>query len=97
MQEELNILEHKLLQLVQQVQLLRKENTDLRQELAYAMAENEHLTEQSNAVRAKLGNLLTQLADEVLGQGADTASVAPKPAPLTFAPESASAEADEAA
>lgn len=95
MQEELNILEHKLLQLVQQVQALRKENTDLRQELAYAMAENEHLTEQMNAGRAKLGNLLTQLADEVLGQPLAVAPVVTAGSPVE--PQDDFAEADGAA
>jgi len=61
MDAELDSLDAKIGQLVQLCHRLRKENSDLRQELAAAQILNRQLSERIEAARARLESLLTRI------------------------------------
>ena len=61
MDAELDSLDAKIGQLVQLCHRLRKENSDLRQELAAAQILNRQLSERIEAARTRLDSLLTRI------------------------------------
>lgn len=61
MESELNSLEEKINQFVRLCQQLRRENIQLRQQLAGATSENKHLAEKISAATDQLETLLTQI------------------------------------
>jgi cell division protein ZapB len=63
MEAELTVLDDKISQLVQLMQKLRKDNSQLRQNLASVQSENKRLSEKMNAAKARLEALLTQIPD----------------------------------
>lgn len=63
MQNELDILEQKLLQLVQVARHLRRENHQLRQELAAALSANRQSQDKIEQAAARLERLLNQIPD----------------------------------
>jgi cell division protein ZapB len=65
MEAELTALDDKISQLVQLTQKLRKDNFQLRQNLASVQNENKRLSEKVNAAKARLETLLTQIPDGV--------------------------------
>lgn len=65
MEAELNALDDKITQLVQLCQKLRKDNSELRQQLASALSENKQLAEKVRLAKARLEALLDQIPDRV--------------------------------
>jgi cell division protein ZapB len=63
MEAELTVLDDKINQLVQLTQKLRKDNSQLRQNLASVQSENKRLSDKVNAARNRLESLLTQIPD----------------------------------
>ena len=63
MEAELTSLDDKISQLVQLTQKLRKDNSQLRQNLASAQSENKRLAEKVTTAAGKLETLLTQIPD----------------------------------
>jgi cell division protein ZapB len=63
MQAELTALDDKISQLVQLTQKLRKDNSQLRQNLASAQSENKRLAEKVNTAKARLETLLAQIPE----------------------------------
>jgi len=64
MQTELNALENKLGQLVQQVQHLRADNHRLRQELATAQSQGRQANDKIATASQRIERLLAQLPEE---------------------------------
>jgi cell division protein ZapB len=64
MEAELDTLDEKINQLVQLCQRLRKDNHELRQQLAAAQNESKQLTDKIESARARLENLLTRLPED---------------------------------
>ena len=65
MKTELTGLDDKIRQLVQLTQKLRKDNSELRQNLVSAENENKRLSEKVTTARTRLEALLTQIPDGV--------------------------------
>ena len=63
MEAELTVLDDKISQLIQLTQKLRKDNTQLRQNLAAAQSENKRLAEKVNSAKTRLENLLAQIPE----------------------------------
>jgi cell division protein ZapB len=63
MQAELTALDDKISQLVQLTQKLRKDNSQLRQNLASAQSENKRLAEKVNTAKTRLESLLAQIPE----------------------------------
>ncbi len=63
MQAELTALDDKISQLVQLTQKLRRDNSQLRQNLTSAQSENKRLSEKVNTAKARLETLLAQIPD----------------------------------
>jgi cell division protein ZapB len=63
MEAELTALDDKISQLVQLTQKLRKDNSQLRQNLASAQSENKRLAEKVNTAKVRLESLLAQIPD----------------------------------
>ena len=63
MEAELTALDDKISQLVQLTQKLRKDNSQLRQNLASAQSENKRLAEKVNTATVRLETLLAQIPD----------------------------------
>jgi cell division protein ZapB len=63
MEAELTALDDKISQLVQLTQKLRKDNSQLRQNLASVQSENKRLSEKVNTAKTRLEALLTQIPD----------------------------------
>ena len=63
MDSELKTLDDKIGQLITLTQKLRKDNTQLRQNLASVQNENKRLSEKVNTAKARLETLLTQIPD----------------------------------
>ena len=63
MEAELKSLDDKISQLVQLTQKLRKDNSQLRQNLASAQSENKRLAEKVNTAKVRLETLLAQIPD----------------------------------
>ena len=63
MEAELTALDDKISQLVLLTQKLRKDNSQLRQNLASVQSENKRLAEKVNAAKARLEALLAQIPD----------------------------------
>ena len=63
MEAELTALDDKIGQLVELTQKLRRDNSELRQNLALVQSENKKLTDKVNIAKARLENLLTQIPD----------------------------------
>ena len=63
MEAELTSLDDKISQLVQLTQKLRKDNSQLRQNLASAQSENKRLAEKVNTAAVRLETLLAQIPD----------------------------------
>ncbi len=63
MEAELTALDNKISQLVQLTQKLRKDNSQLRQNLASAQSENKRLAEKVNTAAVRLETLLAQIPD----------------------------------
>ncbi len=66
MDAELRSLEDKVNQVVALCQRLRKDNHDLRQQLATTLNDNKQLAEKIAVASARLESLLTQIPDEQL-------------------------------
>lgn len=64
MENELNALEGKLTQLIQVSGKLRKENHQLRQELAHALSSNRQHADKLETAKARLEKLLATLPEE---------------------------------
>jgi cell division protein ZapB len=64
MEAELDALDDKISQLVQLTQKLRRDNTQLRQQLATAQDENKRLAEKVNSAKVRVETLLTQIPDD---------------------------------
>jgi len=64
MDAELDSLDGKIAQLVQLCHRLRKDNSDLRQELASAQVLNRQLSERIEAARTRLESLLTKIPED---------------------------------
>jgi len=64
MEAELNSLDEKINQLVQLCHRLRKDNHELRQQLAAAQNESKQLTEKIETARGRLENLLSRLPED---------------------------------
>jgi len=64
MEAELNTLDEKINQLVQLCHRLRRDNHELRQQLAAAQNENKQLRDKIGNARARLEGLLTRLPEE---------------------------------
>ena len=64
MEAELNTLDEKINQLVQLCQRLRKDNHELRQQLAAAQNESKQLTDKIESARARLESLLNRLPED---------------------------------
>ncbi len=65
MDAELDSLDAKIAQLVQLCQRLRKDNSDLHQELGVVRAENRQLSDRIEAARARLEALLENIPEEM--------------------------------
>ena len=65
MKAELTSLDDKISQLVQLTQKLRKDNSELRQNLASAQSETKRLAEKVNTATVRLETLLAQIPDGV--------------------------------
>jgi cell division protein ZapB len=63
MEAELNALDEKIAQLAKLCQKLRGDNTQLRQQLASAQAENRRLAEKVATARTRIESLLNQIPD----------------------------------
>jgi len=63
MEAELNALDEKVSQLAQLCQKLRKDNNQLRQQLAAALSESKRLAEKVNTAATRLEGLLNQIPD----------------------------------
>jgi len=63
MEAELNALDEKVSQLAQLCQKLRKDNSQLRQQLATAQSESKRLAEKVNTAATRLEGLLNQIPD----------------------------------
>ena len=63
MEAELTVLDDKISQLIQLTQKLRKDNSQLRQNLAAAQSENKRLAEKVNSAKTRLENLLAQIPE----------------------------------
>ncbi len=63
MEAELTALDDKISQLVQLTQKLRKDNSQLRQNLASVQSENKRLSDKVNTAKARLETLLEQIPD----------------------------------
>ena len=63
MEAELTTLDDRISQLVQLAQKLRKDNSQLRQNLASVQSENKRLSEKVNTAKARLEALLTQVPE----------------------------------
>jgi cell division protein ZapB len=63
MEAELNALDDKVAQLVQLCQKLRKDNSQLRQQLVTAQSESKRLAEKVNTAATRLEGLLNQIPD----------------------------------
>jgi len=63
MEAELNALDDKVTQLAQLCQKLRKDNSQLRQQLATAQSESKRLAEKVNTAKTRLEGLLNQIPD----------------------------------
>jgi len=63
MEAELNALDDKVTQLAQLCQKLRKDNNQLRQQLATAQSESKRLAEKVNTAATRLEGLLNQIPD----------------------------------
>ena len=63
MEAELTSLDNKISQLVQLTQKLRKDNSQLRQNLASVESENKRLAEKVNIAKTRLETLLAQIPD----------------------------------
>jgi cell division protein ZapB len=63
MEAELTALDEKISQLVQLTQKLRKDNSQLRQNLASAESENRRLADKVEIAKARLEGLLAQIPD----------------------------------
>ena len=61
---ELDILDDKIIQLVQLCHRLRSDNQDLRQQLAAAQSANKQLSEKIALARTRLETLLSRLPEE---------------------------------
>ena len=64
MEAELDSLDDKINQLVQLCHRLRKDNHELRQQLAATQNESKQLTEKIETARARLENLLSRLPED---------------------------------
>lgn len=64
MDAELRALEERVAQLVELTHQLRKDNRDLRQELAQTANDNKRLSEKVEAAKARLAGLLAHLPEE---------------------------------
>ncbi|MCW5620870.1 MAG: cell division protein ZapB [Burkholderiales bacterium] len=64
MEAELDSLDTKIAQLVQLCHRLRKDNTDLQQELAAAKSQNRELSDKIEAARARLEALLSRIPED---------------------------------
>jgi cell division protein ZapB len=64
MEAELTALDEKISQLVQLTQKLRKDNSQLRQNLASAESENRRLADKVEIAKARLEGLLAQIPDD---------------------------------
>jgi cell division protein ZapB len=63
MEAELTVLDDKISQLIQLTQKLRKDNSQLRQNLASVQTENKRLADKVNAAKSRLETLLAQIPD----------------------------------
>ena len=63
MEAELKSLDDKISQLVQLTQKLRKDNSQLRQNLASVQSENKRLSEKVTTARTRLETLLAQIQE----------------------------------
>jgi len=63
MEAELNALDEKVSQLAQLCQKLRKDNSQLRQQLAAALSESKRLAEKVDTATTRLEGLLNQIPD----------------------------------
>jgi cell division protein ZapB len=63
MEAELNALDDKVSQLAQLCQKLRKDNNQLRQQLAAAQSESKRLADKVNTAATRLEGLLNQIPD----------------------------------
>jgi len=63
MEAELTVLDEKISQLIQLTQKLRKDNSQLRQNLAAAQSENKRLSEKVRSAKSRLENLLAQIPE----------------------------------
>jgi len=63
MEAELTALDDKISQLAQLTQKLRKDNSQLRQNLALMQSENKRLAEKVNTAKGRLETLLAQIPD----------------------------------
>jgi len=63
MEAELNALDEKVSQLAQLCQKLRKDNNQLRQQLAAALSESKRLAEKVSTATTRLEGLLNQIPD----------------------------------
>ena len=63
MEAELTSLDDKISQLVQLTQKLRKDNSQLRQNLVFAQSENKRLADKVNTATLRLESLLAQIPD----------------------------------
>ncbi|HKB83258.1 MAG TPA: DUF904 domain-containing protein [Burkholderiales bacterium] len=63
MEAELTALDDKISQLVQLTQKLRKDNSQLRQNLASVQSENKRLSDKVNSAKTRLETLLAQIPD----------------------------------
>ena len=63
MEAELNALDNKVTQLAQLCQKLRKDNSQLRQQLVTAQSESKRLAEKVNTATSRLEVLLNQIPD----------------------------------
>jgi cell division protein ZapB len=63
MEAELTALDEKISQLVQLTQKLRKDNSQLRQNLASAQSENKRLADKVDTAKARLEALLAQIPE----------------------------------
>ena len=65
MEAELTALDDKISQLLHLTQKLRKDNSQLRQNLASVQSENKLLSEKVNTAKARLETMLAQIPDGV--------------------------------
>jgi cell division protein ZapB len=64
MEAELDVLEAKLTQLVQLCHRLRKDNSELRQQLVATQNQNQQLTEKIEGARHRLEQLLSRIPED---------------------------------